>query len=144
MKLKKVLFSSFVVLAVVAYAVYLRFAGDRSALNPNSDSSSTLPTTTQTQQAFYKDGEYTGKDTDTIFGKVQVAAVISGGKLVDVKFLHFPNDRTTSINISNTSLPLLKNEAIIAQSANVDIVSGATQTSEGFSQSLAAALALAK
>ena len=71
-------------------------------------------------------------------------AVIAGGKLTDVIFLQFPNDRQTSIDISNHSLPILKQEAITAQSAQVNSVSGATQTAEGFNISLASALALAK
>jgi len=102
------------------------------------------PTPTPAPKGQYVDGTYTGEATGSIFGIVQVAAVVSGGKLSDVKFLQFPNDRENSIRISNESLPILKSEAIAAQSAKVDIVSGATQTSEAFSQSLSVALQAAK
>ena len=92
----------------------------------------------------YKDGTYQGSVADAYFGKLQVAAVISGGKLADVQVLQSPQDSGHSAQISRTSLPALTQEAIRSQSANVNIVSGATQTSEAYQQSLAAALALAK
>jgi uncharacterized protein with FMN-binding domain len=92
----------------------------------------------------YKDGTYTGDSVDAYFGNVQVAAVISGGKIADVTFLKFPNDRSTSVNISNTALPQLKAEVIKAQKAEVNVISGATQTSEGFVKSLETALVKAQ
>lgn len=94
--------------------------------------------------AKYKDGSYTGNAVDAYFGIVQVKAIIEGGKITDVQFLKYPNDRQTSIEISNNSMPILKQEAIAKQDSKVDIVSGATQTSEGFQTSLASALSLAK
>lgn len=92
----------------------------------------------------YKDGQYIGTSVDAFYGPVQVKAVISGGKITDVQFLQFPNDRETSLHISNDSMPILKSEAIANQTAKVDIVTGATQTSEGFQQSLQSALDQAK
>ena len=71
-------------------------------------------------------------------------AVIQNGKITDVQFLQYPNDNGHSARVSSFSMPALKQEAIAAQSANVDVVSGATQTSEAFRQSLADALAQAK
>lgn len=98
------------------------------------------PTPISTPTGQYKDGQYTGADVFAYYGNVQVAAIISGGKITDVKFLDYPSDRSTSQSISAESLPQLKTEAIRIQSANVDTVSGATQTSEGFRQSLKSAL----
>lgn len=92
----------------------------------------------------YKDGSYTGDITDAFYGNVQVEAIISGGKITDVKFLDYPKDRRTSLEKSTQAMPILTQEAIQAQNANVDIVSGATQTSLAFQTSLASALALAK
>ncbi|MBU6500611.1 MAG: FMN-binding protein [Patescibacteria group bacterium] len=92
----------------------------------------------------YKDGSYTGPLTDAYYGYVQVQAVIQGGKLADVSFLRYPNDRGTSIYINSQAMPYLKMEAIQAQSAKVDIISGATATSEAFIKSLGSALASAK
>ena len=82
--------------------------------------------------------------TDAYFGSVQVAAVIQNGALANVQVLQYPSDQGTSKRISGTAMPKLIQEAIQTQSANIDIVSGATQTSQAFSQSLAAALAIAK
>lgn len=92
----------------------------------------------------YRDGTYDGDSADAYFGNVQVAAVIAGGKLTDVTILDYPQDRGTSVRINNAALPKLVQEAITSQSATVDVVSGATQTSDGFRQSLATALAKAK
>jgi len=92
----------------------------------------------------YKDGSYSGSVANAYFGNLQVEVVIAGGKLTDVQVPVYPNDSGHSQEVSNQSLPLLKQEAIQAQNANVNIVSGATQTSEAFQQSLAAALAVAK
>ncbi len=102
------------------------------------------PTGTSTATGAFKDGTYTGPVTDAYYGNLQVAAVIKGGKLVDVKALQYPSDQGTSREISASSLPKLTQEAISSQSANVNIVSGATQTSEAFQQSLKAALLAAK
>ena len=77
------------------------------------------------------------------YGNVQVRAIVQNGRLTDIQFLQYPNDRDTSRYISSQALPLLRQEAIQSQSANVNIISGATQTSEGFMQSLASALAKA-
>ncbi len=103
------------------------------------------PTPTPTKPTGqYVDGTYTGTATNAYYGTVQVEAIISGGKLADVKFLQYPNDRGTSLRLSNQAMPVLTQEALKAQSAQVNGVSGASQTSEAFVQSLASALAQAK
>jgi len=96
------------------------------------------------QSAHYKDGEFTGDPIEILWGIVQVKAVIQDGKITDVQFLQVPFDRARSVEISDLAKPLLKNEAIKAQSAQVDMVSSATMTSFGFRQTLASALAKAE
>jgi uncharacterized protein with FMN-binding domain len=98
------------------------------------------PTATKASSGQYKDGTYTGSRADAFFGEVQVEATIQGGKLADVQFLEYPSDRRTSVRINNVAVPRLRTEAITAQSAKVDIVSGATLTSRAFMQSLQTAL----
>lgn len=89
----------------------------------------------------YKDGSYTGDTTDASYGNVQVAAIISGGKLVDVNVLQYPNSHDTSVVINQQALPMLKQEAIQAQNPNnIQIISGATFTSQAFIESLATAM----
>jgi uncharacterized protein with FMN-binding domain len=92
----------------------------------------------------YADGVYTGDAVDANYGYIQVQATIKDGKIADVTFLRYPNDRNTSIEINGQAMPILKSEAISIQNANVDIVSGATDSSLAFNQSLGTALAQAK
>ena len=61
-----------------------------------------------------------------------------------MQFAQYPNDRDESVQINQAAMPQLKQEAIQAQSSNVDVISGATQTSQAFVQSLASALSQAK
>jgi uncharacterized protein with FMN-binding domain len=109
----------------------------------SSDSPTPASTTSQTSGSF-KDGTYTGSSADAFYGTVQVKATITGGKLSDIAFLQYPNDNGHSMEVSNYALPTLKQEAIQVQSAQVDAVSGATQTSQAFVQSLASALTQAQ
>ena len=103
-----------------------------------------LPTATAIANRLYKDGTYTGAETDAYYGLVQVQAVIQNGQIADVQFLEYPQHRRTSVRINSEAVPALQTEAIQAQSANVDMVSGATLTSRAFIQSLQSALDAAK
>ncbi|HUD19284.1 MAG TPA: FMN-binding protein [Patescibacteria group bacterium] len=99
------------------------------------------PTATPTPaHSGYKDGQFTGNSADAYYGNIQVKITIQGGKITDVQFLDYPHDRNTSIMINSQAMPYLKSEAIQAQSAQVDIVSGATDSSLAFRQSLQSAL----
>lgn len=85
-------------------------------------------------------GTFTGADVMTPYGDVQVKVVVSGGRLADVQAVHLPSDRARSEMISQYAGPQLRQEAIQARSANIDVVSGATFTSEAYIQSLGDAL----
>ncbi len=87
-----------------------------------------------------KDGTVTGQVVQTRFGPVQVQVTISAGKITDVTALQLPSDRQRSAEISQIVEPMLKSEALTAQSAQIDLVSGATYTSDGYAQSLQSAL----
>jgi uncharacterized protein with FMN-binding domain len=120
-----------------------------SATTPASTSTpngTATPGTTATPApgALYKDGSYTGSVDDAQWGVVQVKAIIKSGKITDVQFLQYPNDRSRSVYINSIADPQLTSEAIQAQSANVDIVSGATDSSQAFIQSLTDALTQAR
>lgn len=88
----------------------------------------------------YADGVYTGPAADAYYGIIQIQALVQGGRLTALKVLKYPNDRRTSVSINRQALPMLRDEAISAQSADVDIISGATLTSRAFIQSLGGAL----
>lgn len=111
---------------------------------PVKSTSSGTSESSPTSSGMYKDGSYTGDVADAYYGPLQVQVAIANGKITDVQFLQYPNDRGESIEISNMAMPQLKQEAIHSQNAQVDIVSGATQTSQGFQQSLQSALEKAK
>lgn len=87
-----------------------------------------------------KDGTFTGQTEQTPFGNMQVAAVISGGKITDVKVLQHTDQGGRSVQISNQADPMLRSEVLQAQSAKVSTIGGATYTSEGYLQSLQSAL----
>ncbi len=88
----------------------------------------------------YKDGIYTGPQVDAFYGLVQVQTTIQNGKIANVQFLQYPNDRRTSQRINSYAVPVLQQEAVQVQSANVDMITGATLTSQAFAMSLQAAL----
>ena len=124
-------------------------SGDTSLSVPSTQGGGNTPQPTSTPTSSnstgqYKDGTYTGSTADAFYGNIQVQVTIAGGKISDVQFLQYPNDRGTSIMINTQAMPYLKQEAIAAQSANVDIVSGATDSSQAFRQSLQSALDQAK
>ncbi len=93
-----------------------------------------------TQAGTYRDGTYDGPAADAYYGIVQIQAVVKNGRLTELGLLQWPNDRQTSVRINRQALPMLRDEAIRAQSANVDIISGATLTSRAFIRSLGGAL----
>lgn len=124
-------------------------ARTRTASTPTPEKTVTptpkpVPTPVKTSTGLYRDGAYTGNSADAYYGYVQVKAIIQGGKITDVQFLDHPSDRGTSIEINNQAMPYLISEAIQAQSANVDTVSGASETSGAFRESLGSALAQAR
>ena len=167
--LKKIIAAVVVVGAFAAYVVSQRNGTQNSTLAstmPVSDSTSistvivstpisspiskpipkpvSNPISTQKPKGLFSDGTYTGSIADAYFGPVQVKAVVTNGKLSNVIFLQYPSDRSTSMRKSQMAMPILKSEAILAQSAQVNTVSGATQTSLGFMESLQSALSQAK
>ncbi|MEI8338014.1 MAG: FMN-binding protein, partial [bacterium] len=95
------------------------------------------------QQGQYKNGTYTGDSSDAYYGNVQVQAVIKNGALSNIVVLDYPQDRSTSVAKNTRAMPILVSEAIQAQSANVNTVSGATYSSGAFKQSLSSALSQA-
>lgn len=98
------------------------------------------PTPVPTATAASANATVTGPAVDTPYGPVQVEAKISGGRIIDVVALELPNDRRRSQQISQYVAPILHDEALQAQSAAIDGISGATYTSEGYAQSLQGAL----
>jgi uncharacterized protein with FMN-binding domain len=84
-----------------------------------------------------------GPVVDTRYGPVQVEITVSGSRVVDVQALQLPNDRRRSVAINDYAAPILRREALAAQSAQINTVSGASVTSNAYAQSLQAALSTA-
>jgi uncharacterized protein with FMN-binding domain len=164
--IKKILLSVAVIAIFAAYALFLRGTKNNTRVAdtavPTADDITTTATPTATARvaptstpvatatptsastSAYQTGTYTSPVEDAFYGNLQFKLVVSGGKITDVQFTQYPNDRHDSVEVSNFSLPILKSETIKAQSANVDIVSGATQTSLAFQEGLKVVLAQAK
>lgn len=85
-------------------------------------------------------GTFTGDPIDTQYGTVQVAATLSRGRITAVKVLQAPDQNGRDQQIASYALPRLTAEALGAQSAHIDAVSGASYTSQGYMQSLQSAL----
>ncbi|MCE9621845.1 MAG: FMN-binding protein [Actinomycetia bacterium] len=97
-------------------------------------------TTTATAPAAIADGVFVGVPDTNRWGTVQVQIVVSGGLLTDVEVLSYPDDDRKSVRINERALPTLTAEALAAQDANIDSVSGATYTWQSYTISLQSAL----
>ncbi len=85
-------------------------------------------------------GTYTGTAAQTQYGEVQVQITVAGGRITDVTPLHLTDRDGRSVAISQQAAPILRQEALQAQSAQIQAVSGATFTSEGYTTSLQSAI----
>ncbi|GGS72749.1 MULTISPECIES: FMN-binding protein [Streptomyces] len=82
----------------------------------------------------------TGDTVQTRWGPVQVRVTLRDGRLTDVTAVAYPQDNPRDQEINSYALPRLRSEALQAQSAEIDSVSGATYTSDGYRRSLQSAL----
>jgi uncharacterized protein with FMN-binding domain len=104
---------------------------------------SPTPTTSTSPTAGSSTGAaktYTGSVASTRWGNVQVSITVADGKITDVAVPVYPSENHKDQEINAYALPVLRQETLAAQSANIDTVSGATVTSDGYLQSLQAAL----
>ncbi len=85
-------------------------------------------------------GTATGSVAQTRWGPVQVKITVSGGKITDVRAVQVPDGNRRDREINNYAVPILRQEALAAQSAQIDAVSGATVTSDGYRESLQSAI----
>ncbi|MFU8872522.1 FMN-binding protein [Micromonospora sp. SL4-19] len=85
-------------------------------------------------------GTATGSVTQTRWGPVQVRITVSGGKITDVAAVRVPDGNRRDQEINDYAVPILRQEALAAQSARIDTVSGATVTSDGYRESLQSAI----
>jgi uncharacterized protein with FMN-binding domain len=86
----------------------------------------------------------TGDSVDTRWGPVQVSVTVANGKITAVNAVEYPQNNPRDEEINSFAIPTLNQEATSANSANIDTVSGATYTSQGYISSLQSALDKAK
>jgi uncharacterized protein with FMN-binding domain len=142
--MKKYLLGAGLVIVFAGYAIYQYVGGTKTTavVTPSTTGNDSSDQTAST--GTFKDGEYTGVVADAYYGKMQVKAIIQGGKIVDIQNLQYPNSPGHTTEVSNSALPKLKTEAIAIQSSQVSNVSGATQTADGYRITLESALAQAR
>jgi uncharacterized protein with FMN-binding domain len=105
-------------------------AGSTSAAATGSSSSSSSAAS----------GTVTGAAADTRWGPVQVQITVADGSITDVSVVQYPTSNGKDQEINARALPILIQETLKAQSASIDMVSGATYTSDGYVTSLQSAL----
>jgi len=102
-------------------------------------SAAPTPTLTPLSRAGAGSGVIAGPSEDMQWGPVQVTITVTGKRLTDVQATA-PTERERSAFINQQALPLLRQEALQAQSATINEISGATMTSDAYAASLQAAL----
>ena len=102
----------------------------------NSTAPPTSPPTTAAGAVRTVDGD----PFDNPYGTVQVQVTLRGHQITNVNPLQMPTDRERSAEISQQAAPLLLQEVLQAQSAQIDIIGGASYTSQSYAQSLQSAL----
>jgi FMN-binding domain len=81
-----------------------------------------------------------GQTVRTQFDTIQVRIVTVGGRIRSVAFTKLTGDEQLSDLINAHAAPLLLQRTLAAQGADIDTVSGATYTSDGYRESLQSAL----
>jgi uncharacterized protein with FMN-binding domain len=101
-----------------------------SSPSPSAASSTKTPTTKTV----------TGDSINTRWGPVQVKITVTNGKITSATAVDYPQNNPRDQEINATAIPTLQQESVGQSTANIDMVSGATYTSEGYLKSLQSAL----
>lgn len=134
--------------AVVVLVASFRTHGARlTAIKPvaRHAAAAPSPTATATATATATTAHSVAGDViPTQFGNIQVSVRMRGSRILDVRALQLPFDHPRSQFISEQAEPILRQEVLQVQSARIDLLSGATYTSEAYAQSLQSALERAR
>ena len=112
-------------------------SGSGGSEKSSNVSHSTSPTATSAKT-------YLGNTIDTRWGPVQVQITVVNGKITASDAVQHPNENGKDVEINSYAVPQLNSETVAAQSAHIDMVSGASYTSNGYIESLQSALDQAK
>ncbi|MEV4053610.1 FMN-binding protein [Amycolatopsis sp. NPDC049688] len=124
--------------SVVVLLFSYRTSTDRTPVPPARTASP--PTSGAGAGAAVASGTFTGDAADTRYGPVQVRITVAGGRITEADAIEYPQESGRDVRINSAAVPELNQEALQAQSAQIDTVSGATYTSEGYQQSLQSAI----
>lgn len=102
--------------------------------------SSPAATTGTVSNSGTKSGTYTGDAETSQFSTIQVQVTVTSSKITAINVVQDSDNEEHSAQIDGYAIPILKSEALSAQSANIDSVSGATYTSQSYTASLQSAL----
>jgi uncharacterized protein with FMN-binding domain len=111
-----------------------------SSSSPSSSPTSSGTTPSGTTSSSTTTKAYTGTVAQTRWGPMQVQITVQGDKITKVTVLQQPNGNNKDAEINSYALPILVQDTLSAQSAQIDMVSGATVTSDGYLTSLQSAL----
>ena len=125
--------------AVATSAPAVAGSSGSSASSGSSGSAGAAPAP-QAAQGATAAGTYTGDSVMTRWGAVQVEITVADGKITAVQAVEYPQNNARDRQINAYALPVLAQEVTQAQSAQIDVVSGATVTSDGYIQSLQSAI----
>ena len=114
-----------------------------SSASSGSGTSTTAAPSTADSSTTAAASTVTGSVAQTRWGPVQVQITVDGGTITQVSVLQYPDGNGKDQQINARALPVLISETVSAQSADIDMVSGATVTSQGYLTSLQSALDLA-
>ena len=115
-------------------------SGSATSHPSSSATTSTAAGSTSTSSSKAKNGTVTGDAKTTRFGTTQVKVTISGGRITEVATVQLNQNDPRSVQISEAAAPLLRSEVLSKQTAAVDVVSGATYTTDAYEASLQSAL----
>ncbi|MFE4358807.1 FMN-binding protein [Kitasatospora sp. NPDC056800] len=119
-------------------------AGTGSGSDVSQPSEAPAPSSSASATGTGATRKVSGDTVNTRYGPVQVQVTLAGSRITAVDVVKYPNSERRDREINSSALPVLNQEAISAQSAAIDVVSGATYTSDGYVRSLQSALDRAK
>jgi uncharacterized protein with FMN-binding domain len=146
--MKRVIFSAAATIAGLVALLNFKTQPATTAVSPPAVSGSTTTaaaaatsrTSATTSSQSTGSGTFTGTAAQTRYGPVQVKVTVTNGKITSVQASEYPTDRPKDVQINSYAVPILDKEAVAANSAKIDSISGATYTSTGFKTSLQSAL----
>lgn len=131
---------STITILVLLFSYHTSTDSSLVAASPVSQSPASSGSNAPSGSAAAAPATYTGEVAATRWGPVQVQITVQAGKIVSSTAVQYPQSNDRDVQINGYALPILEQEAVQRQSAEIDMVSGATVTSDGYMQSLQSAI----